>query len=51
MTYFMIFMIGIFVGCFLTTILLCCLQINKINEMKSKYFELERKNLEVSENN
>lgn len=43
------FIIGMIIGGLSMTTLMCCLQINRINEIESKYAELEKTNMEVQD--
>ena len=43
------FILGLIIGGLATTTLMCCLQINRINKMEEKCFELERLALEAQD--
>ena len=43
------FIMVMIIGGLSMTTLMCCLQINRINEMEAKYAELEKANTEVQD--
>ena len=43
------FIMGLIIGGLSMTTLMCCLQINRINEMEAKCTELEKANTEVQD--
>lgn len=51
MSELLFFILGMIIGGLAMTTLMCCLQINRINEMEAKYEELEKANLEVINEN
>lgn len=51
MSELLFFILGIIIGGLAMTTLMCCLQINRINEMEARCEELERANLEVQNEN
>ena len=45
------FVLGIIVGGLAMTTLMCCLQINRLNEMEARCMQLEKEKLEVKDEN
>lgn len=45
------FILGMIVGGLAMTTLMCCLQINRINEMEARNLKLENEKLEVKDEN
>lgn len=46
MSELLFFVLGIIIGGLVMTTLMCCLQINRINEMEARCLKLEKANLE-----
>lgn len=51
MSELLFFVLGLIIGGLVMTTLMCCLQINRINEMESRYEELLKDSLEVQDEN
>lgn len=45
------FILGMLVGGLAMTTLMCCLQINRLNEMEARYLKLEKEKSEVQDEN
>lgn len=45
------FILGMIVGGLAMTTLMCCLQINRINEMETRFLKLENEKSEVQDEN
>lgn len=51
MSELLFFVLGIIIGGLVMTTLMCCLQINRINEMEDRCLKLEKSNLEEQDEN
>lgn len=51
MSELLFFVLGTIIGGLIMTTLMCCLQINRINEMEARCYELEKENREEQDEN